>query len=67
MDFSYTPRLEELKARAAALTQRLMAYEDECERDGSLAPARLAEIRDAVLESGLQRDQHARRVGRRRA
>ena len=53
MDFSYTPRLEELKARAAALTQRLMAYEDECERDGSLTPARLAEIRDAVLESGL--------------
>ena len=53
MDFSYTPRLEELKARAAALTQRLMAYEDECERDGSLTPARLAEIRDAVLEAGL--------------
>ena len=53
MDFSYTPRLEELKARAAALTQRLMAYEDECERDGSLTPARLAEIRGAVLESGL--------------
>ena len=54
MDFSYTPELEELKRRAAALTDTLIAYEDECERDGSLTPARLAEIRAAVLDAGLQ-------------
>ena len=53
MDFAYTPELEELKRRAAALTATLTAYEDECERDGSLTSARLAEVRDAVLDAGL--------------
>src|SRR5215207_189375 len=53
MDFAYTPELEALKRRAAALTERLMAYEEECELDGGLAPARHAEIREAVMESGL--------------
>ena len=54
MDFAYTAELEELKRRAAALTETLISYEDECERDGSLAPERLAEIRAAVLDAGLQ-------------
>jgi len=53
MDFAYTPELEELKRRAAALTATLTSYEDECERDGSLTSARLAEVRDAVLDAGL--------------
>ncbi len=53
MDFAYTPELEELKRRAAALTTTLMAYEDECERDGSLTPERHAEIRAAVLDARL--------------
>ena len=53
MDFAYTPELEELKRRAAGLTTTLMAYEDECERDGSLTPERLAEIRAAVLDARL--------------
>ena len=53
MDFAYTPELEELKQRAAGLTTTLMAYEDECERDGSLTPERLAEIRSAVLDARL--------------
>ena len=53
MDFAYTPELEELKRRAAGLTATLMAYEDECERDGSLTPERLAEIRAAVLDARL--------------
>jgi len=53
LDFAYTPELEELKRRAAGLTATLMAYEDECERDGSLTPERLAEIRAAVLDARL--------------
>ena len=53
MDFAYTPELEELKRRAAGLTTTLMAYEDECERDGRLTPERLAEIRAAVLDARL--------------
>ena len=54
MDFAYTPELEALKARAAALTQRLIPYEDDCERDNGLTPSQHAEIRAAVLDAGLQ-------------
>jgi butyryl-CoA dehydrogenase len=54
MDFAYTPELEALKARAAAPTQRLIAYEDDCERENGLTPAQHAEIRGAVLDAGLQ-------------
>ena len=53
MDFAYTARLEELKLRAAGLTRRLMAFEDDCERRGGLAPDQLAEIRRAVLDARL--------------
>ena len=31
MDFAYTPRLVELKRRAAELTERIMVHEDACE------------------------------------
>ena len=53
MDFAYTPRMQELKLRATALTERLMAYEDACERDGALLAGQHAEIRATVLETGL--------------
>jgi butyryl-CoA dehydrogenase len=54
MEFAYTPRLAELKERAIALYDRIVIYEDECEANNGLAPEALADIRDAVLETGLQ-------------
>lgn len=54
MDFAYTPRLTELKERAAALTGKIMIHEDACEADNGLAPEALLSIRDEVLASGLQ-------------
>ena len=54
MDFAYTPELEALKARAIALTERLIPYENDCERDNGLSPEQHAEIRAAVLDAGLQ-------------
>ena len=53
MDFAYTQRLEELRLRAAELTRRLMAFEDDCEHNGGLAREQLADVRDAVLDAGL--------------
>jgi acyl-CoA dehydrogenase len=54
MDFAYTPRLAELKARAVELYERIVPYEDECEADNGLGPEAMADIREAVLETGLQ-------------
>ena len=54
MDFAYTPRLLELKRRAAGLTERIMPYEDACEAEGGLPADAHAAIRAAVLETGLQ-------------
>src|SRR3954453_22834186 len=54
MDFAYTPRIAELKERAAALYERIVPYEDECEGNNGLTPEALADIREAVLETGLQ-------------
>ncbi|WP_405565043.1 acyl-CoA dehydrogenase family protein [Streptomyces sp. NBC_01180] len=54
MQFAYTPRLAELKQRAADLTSKIMPYEDECETNNGLTPEGLAAIRDEVLASGLQ-------------
>jgi acyl-CoA dehydrogenase len=54
MDFAYTPRIAELKDRAAALYERIVPYEDECEENNGLTPEALADIREAVLETGLQ-------------
>ncbi|HWT24161.1 MAG TPA: acyl-CoA dehydrogenase [Solirubrobacteraceae bacterium] len=54
MDFAYSPRMLELKRRAAGLTERILPYEDACEADGGLSAADHAEIRAAVLETGLQ-------------
>ena len=54
MDFAYTPRLVELKRRAAVLTERIMVHEDACELHGGLPADVHATIRAAVLETGLQ-------------
>ncbi|MGE7384375.1 acyl-CoA dehydrogenase family protein [Streptomyces sp. NPDC004126] len=54
MDFRLTPRQEELRGAARALTDFIMKYETDCEENNGLPPHAHAEIRDAVLDSGLQ-------------
>jgi butyryl-CoA dehydrogenase len=54
MDFSYTARQLELRERAAALTATIIKYEDECEAGNGLTAAVHAELRQAVLDHGLQ-------------
>lgn len=53
MEFSYSPRLLDLKERAAGLTALLMAYEEECETHDGLSAERLAGLRSDVVKSGL--------------
>jgi alkylation response protein AidB-like acyl-CoA dehydrogenase len=54
MEFAYTPRLAELKDRARALTEKIIPFEDECERNNGLCVESHASIKAAVLGSGLQ-------------
>src|SRR5882757_10815223 len=54
MDFAYSPRLAELKQRAADLAGKIIPYEDECERNNGLSPEAHAAIRQEVLAAGLQ-------------
>ncbi|MFF3940482.1 acyl-CoA dehydrogenase family protein [Streptomyces phaeofaciens] len=54
MDFRLTPRQERLKADARALTDFIAGYETRCEEDNGLPASAHAEIRDAVLDAGLQ-------------
>ena len=54
MDFRLTPRQAGLKHTARELTETLTAYEVDCEENNGLPPQAHAEIRDAVLASGLQ-------------
>ncbi|MFJ3876344.1 acyl-CoA dehydrogenase family protein [Streptomyces sp. NPDC090077] len=54
MDFRLTPRQEELRGAARALTDFIMKYETDCEENNGLPPHAHTEIRDAVLDSGLQ-------------
>ncbi|NUK43781.1 acyl-CoA dehydrogenase family protein [Streptomyces lunaelactis] len=54
MDFRLTARQEELKSSARGLTEFVMKYEMDCEENNGLPPQAHAEIRDAVLDSGLQ-------------
>jgi acyl-CoA dehydrogenase len=54
MEFAYTARLAELKDRARALTEKIMPFEDECERYNGLSTESHASIKAAVLGSGLQ-------------
>jgi len=54
MDFAYSPRLRDLKERAAGLTDRLMGYEEACEFRGGPSAEELASMRKDVLFFGLQ-------------
>jgi acyl-CoA dehydrogenase len=54
MNFAYTPRLLDLKRRAIELTERILPYEEPCEENNGLPPEALADIRRAVLDTGLQ-------------
>ncbi|MFC9293767.1 acyl-CoA dehydrogenase family protein [Streptomyces sp. NPDC057011] len=54
MDFRLTARQEELRSAARALTDFITKYELDCEENNGLPPHAHAEIRDAVLDSGLQ-------------
>ncbi|MFF2205049.1 acyl-CoA dehydrogenase family protein [Streptomyces sp. NPDC058145] len=54
MDFRLTPRQEQLKADARALTDLITAYEIQCEEENGLPASAHAKIRDAVLDAGLQ-------------
>ena len=54
MEFAYSPRLADLKERARALTDTIMQFEDECERNNGISDESHATIKAAVLASGLQ-------------
>jgi alkylation response protein AidB-like acyl-CoA dehydrogenase len=54
MDFSYSPRLAELKARAHDLYLELAVLEDACEANNGLTADEHAQVVKAVLASGLQ-------------
>ena len=58
MDFTYTPRMAELKATAAELAGKIMMFEDECEEHNGLSDESHATIRRAVLEAGLHAINH---------
>ena len=58
MDFTYTPRMAELKARAADLAGKIMVFEDECEQHNGLSAESHATIRAAVLDAGLNAINH---------
>ncbi len=53
MDWNYTSRQLELKARARDLASTIKTYEDQCETGDGLPAESLALIAKAVLESGL--------------
>ena len=54
MEFAYSPQLLDLKQRARALTEKIMPFEDECERNNGLTPESHASIKAAVLDSGCR-------------
>ena len=53
MNFRYTDEQLELRDRAAALTDEIMAYEEECEEHRGLPAQSLSEIRDLTLKASL--------------
>lgn len=54
MEFALTPRLAELKQRAADLAGKIMPHELDCERNNGLTAEAHAAIRQEVLAAGLQ-------------
>jgi acyl-CoA dehydrogenase len=63
VDFTYTSRMAELKARAAELAGKIMVFEDECEMDNGLSPESHAAIKAAVLGAGLNAINHPTELG----
>lgn len=63
MDFTYTDRMAELKARAADLAGKIMIFEDECEANNGLTAEAHATIREAVLAAGLNAINHPAELG----
>jgi acyl-CoA dehydrogenase len=63
VDFTYTPRMTELKARAAELAGKIMVFEDECEADNGLSAESHATVKAAVLEHGLNAINHPVELG----
>jgi len=53
VNFRYTDEQLELRDRAAALTDEIMAYEEECEEHRGLSAQSLSEIRDLTLKASL--------------
>jgi acyl-CoA dehydrogenase len=53
MEFAYSPRLLELKTRARTLTEKIIPFEDECERNNGVSAESHATIKAAVLDAGL--------------
>ncbi|HTU30442.1 MAG TPA: acyl-CoA dehydrogenase family protein [Solirubrobacteraceae bacterium] len=53
MEFTYTPRQQELKERARSLARGIMEFELECEENRGLSAASLAKTRELTLEHGL--------------
>jgi len=53
VNFRYTDEQLELRDRAAALTDEIMAYEEECEEHRGLPAQSLSEIRDLTLKASL--------------
>ncbi|MEB4616539.1 acyl-CoA dehydrogenase family protein, partial [Leucobacter sp. M11] len=53
MDFSLTPRQQELRERAASWTRQMYRFEDDCERNNGLSPEQHREVHDLVLSHGL--------------
>ncbi|WP_232665294.1 acyl-CoA dehydrogenase family protein [Pseudonocardia sp. TRM90224] len=54
MDFTYTPRQRELKERAASLTKVIMEHELDNELNNGLSDEVHAQLRQAILDHGLQ-------------
>jgi acyl-CoA dehydrogenase len=54
MDFSYSPRQQELKAAARSLAAVIEKYELDCEEQGGLPPEAHRHVTDEVLAHGLQ-------------
>lgn len=53
MDFSLTPRQQELRARAASWTEQMYRFELDCEMNNGLSPEQHQEVRDLVISHGL--------------
>ncbi|HEY3727303.1 MAG TPA: acyl-CoA dehydrogenase family protein [Solirubrobacteraceae bacterium] len=53
MQFTYSPEQLALRERAGRLTDAIIPYEEPCEAGRGLPPQSLAEIRNLVLDAGL--------------